>query len=260
MKKWMGIGWLIVGLCLLAGCVAPEDRTPGYLPGLAGEGTAAGTMTAYAAAQTTAAATTDAGEYSRLQSEVEALRQQVSQLQSRMSTTVPTTARSARPIPTTQTTQVTTAAKEATAETTTDPSGLPPEGVKAGLGETVDFPTGSFRVDQVEYVPFMEEQGLLSKEGRQYIIITCSMKANGVPNYGPEYHFVGEFLQYFNMSDGRALNGAYGLLMPEEDSLPPGIWHTLHVYKEIAADARVISLTFWDPLGYPYKAEVSLEG
>lgn len=202
----------------------------------------------------------DAGEYSRLQSEVEALRQQVSQLQSRMSTTVPTTARSARPIPTTQTPQVTTAAKEATAETTTDPSGLPPEGVKAGPGETVDFPTGSFRVDQVEYVSSMEEQGLLSKEGRQYIIITCSLKANGVPNYGPEFYHIGEFLSDFNMNDGRALSGNYGHMGQEDGYLPPDRWCTVHVVKEIAADARVMSLTFWAPLGYPYKAEVSLEG
>lgn len=260
MKKLVGIGWLMAGLCLLAGCVAPEDRTPGYLPGLTGEGTVAGTMTAYVAAQTTAAVSVDAGEYSRLQSEVEALRQQVSQLQSKMSTTVPTTARSSQSTPTTQTTQVTTAAKEATAETTTDPSGLPPEGVKAGLGETVDFPTGSFKVEKVEYVPFMEEKGLLPKEGRQYVIFTCSLKANGVPNYGPEFYHIGEFLSDFNMNDGRALSGNYGHMGQEDGYLPPDRWCTVHVVKEIAADARVMSLTFWDPLGYPYKAEVSLEG
>lgn len=248
MKRLLGMGAVLLCLCLAAGCVAAEDRkTPGYydFPNTTGIGSAP--------SATSAAITTTTSTTNPLQSELDELRSRLSALEAtttRIATTIHSVKKTSSPPPATST------------------QAQPPEETHATLkvqqfavGDTVTyFPHADFRVDSLTY--FEGDDIHLPQSGRKYAIITVSMRAHGYPDNGYEYYEVINFISSFNLADGRSIRGDYSYGLKENGEwetgwLIPGEWVTTRIYKNIASDAEIVSLTFDD--GYPNRAVVVLK-
>ena len=240
MKRLLGMGAVLLCLCLAAGCVAAEDRkTPGYydFPNTTGIGSAP--------SATSAAITTTTSTTNPLQSELDELRSRLSALEA-----TTTTAKASRP-------PTSSAGSSASPTTTSTQGSLPQTTTVIPFKEiAVELPAVSTRVQGVDYMQGNEVY--LPKEGRQYAILTLCMQAHVVPQDGNEFYSSGDFLRWFHMSDGRRLNANYDYGIGEDGWLYPDTWITFHIYKQISADAHVTALTFVDVQGEEHRSTVSL--